>query len=58
MKKDSQDKSPAPGQSGAKVNKYVPDTHKCRGSLKSLMGSITQNYSSTQGKQTTILERL
>ena len=25
-------------------------THKCRGSLKSSMGSITQIYSSTQGE--------
>jgi hypothetical protein len=34
------------------------DTHKCRGSQKSLMGNITQIYSSTQGEQTRILARL
>jgi hypothetical protein len=30
----------------------IYDTHKYKGSLKSLMGSITQIYSSTQGEQT------
>jgi hypothetical protein len=34
------------------------DTHKCRVWLKSLMGSITQIYSSTKGEQTRILARL
>jgi hypothetical protein len=30
-------------------------THNCRGSLKSLIGTIIQIYSSTQGEQTRIL---
>jgi hypothetical protein len=34
------------------------DTQKCRGSLKSSMGSIIQIYSLSQGDQTRILARL
>jgi hypothetical protein len=40
------------------MQKKCLDTHKCRGSLKSSMGSITQIYSLTQGEQTRILARL